>query len=953
MRAAPSHIDLYEGEPFFEEMKTYPEHFLPLIEYEQQSDEAILRERLSTWSLERLQQEGYCITDLSAYWLDPGSTNSGMGRFVASFFLGPGITLPAEHRFERGTQVLATHLDPLREVPQRGSVLSFTETQLRISFQEKFSLGNGQPWRLDVTSSALAYQRMRAAIQRLNYDPAQQFRDSIVVSHRHSPLSPSVSEPSDREIILHGSYLRDLLLRGFRSPISPTPITSFCPQPNMFTPDAHLTSWARRYARPNPVVIPGDPDLKTRGLNDTQIRAVAIMLGGMSGPIPKPPPSSEEDISVSDEGRYGLDHTVMPREGERRMALVLGPPGTGKTKTIIEAVRLLKQHFAIPYPVLLCTYTNVAVDNLVEGLVRQTSHVELPGRAKPAPPQLLRVGSPGKVRPSLERYTLEAQVAVHALAPKLEKLSERATELARKIKDLSTKIGETHAKMGSSNSVSTPMHDVHEQGVSLATVNVVGQGIGSGRTGGRAKGLQGRLEAMEADKLFLERQRAGCDKKHYAVWRDILTDVVSRADIVCTTCISSASSALDVVDFPLVFIDEASMSTEPASLIPLMKGSQHVAFIGDHKQLPPVITSPEAQAGGLGVSLFERLSEENFLPSIMLDIQYRMHPTISCFPSHEFYDRELRDGTVDETGKVVPGLVPPESRIYQELQTSLRASSAGLNTNLRHLGADGRPSVVFLDHVGAESAKDRSRVNWNEVHIVCSLVEDLMLRNPLLPGSQIGIIAPYAAQITLLTRLLTIDKNYAERFESVLGPQRAMDLANVEIKTVDGFEGREKEVIIFSTVRNNSNGHIGFLADRRRLNVGLTRAKRGLFVVGSISTLKIGKGRIYAAQAAGVEGIEAAEDLKVPSEDGKDATAVAASPATAPVKKRKRASKTSKGAEAWHNYMAFLQREQLVVRLNGDRLQRLLRGNVEEVIGLEEMYLRMQELENARLLMGV
>jgi hypothetical protein len=74
--------------------------FAPLLELEQQSDEAVLRERLSSWSLARLQQEGYCITDLYAYWLDANNKNFGMGRFVASFVLGPGITLPAEHRFE-------------------------------------------------------------------------------------------------------------------------------------------------------------------------------------------------------------------------------------------------------------------------------------------------------------------------------------------------------------------------------------------------------------------------------------------------------------------------------------------------------------------------------------------------------------------------------------------------------------------------------------------------------------------------------------------------------------------------------------------------------------------------------------------------------------------------------------------------------------------------------------
>lgn len=703
--------------------------------------------------------------------------------------------------------------------------------------------------------------------------------------------------------------------------MSATPTTAFEPRPNIFTPNAHLTSWARRYARPNPIVIPGDPDLKARGLNDTQIRAVAVMLGGMAGPLPENAlpdgdNSSGDESSVAD---------TVP-SGETRMALVLGPPGTGKTKTIIEAVRLLKQHFAIPYPVLLCTYTNVAVDNLVEGIVRQTSFVDLPGRAKPKPLRPLRVGSPGKVRPALEPHTLEAQLAAHPLATEYQALQDRITNLVKRRKDLRIRIKDIRVKIGSSVPAPAHAHDVHGQGVPLAAVGAVGKGVGSGRTAGRAKGLQGRLEAMEADMLTLEKQEAGCRRALYAIWKDMSEDVVMGADVVCTTCITSASFALNVVDFPLVFIDEASMSTEPASLIPLMKGSQHVALIGDHKQLPPVITSPEAQSQGLGVSLFERLSEENFLPSIMLDVQYRMHPTISRFPSHEFYDRELRDGTVDETGRVVPGLIPPESRVYPELVSA--SPTFGLDTDLRQLGADGRPSVVFLDHVGNESVKDRSRVNWTEGHIVCSLVEDLLLRNPTLPGSQIGIIAPYAAQITLLTRLLTIDKNYAERFRSVLGAQRAMELANVEVKTVDGFEGREKEVIIFSTVRNNATGHIGFLADRRRLNVGLTRAKRGLFVVGSINTLRIGKGRISAAQASGVEAIE---DLRVPSDEDEDA----ALPTTTavPVKKRKRASKTNKGAEAWHNYMAFLQREQLVVRLDGDRLHRLLWGNLEEVVG--------------------
>jgi superfamily I DNA and/or RNA helicase len=163
-------------------------------------------------------------------------------------------------------------------------------------------------------------------------------------------------------------------------------------------------------------------------------------------------------------------------------------------------------------------------------------------------------------------------------------------------------------------------------------------------------------------------------------------------------------------------------------------------------------------------------------------------------------------------------------------------------------------------------------------------------REQQIRGQDIGIIAPYVAQISLLTRLLNTDTTYRKRFEHVLGQHRAMQLANIEIKTVDGFEGREKEVIIFSTVRNNPQGHIGFLADRRRLNVGLTRAKRGLFVVGSIDTLKTGR-----------------------------------SSATALV---------GKGSEAWRRYAQFLNDRGLILQLSGDKLKRTLFGNYIDAGGI-------------------
>ena len=278
------------------------------------------------------------------------------------------------------------------------------------------------------------------------------------------------------------------------------------------------------------------------------------------------------------------------------------------------------------------------------------------------------------------------------------------------------------------------------------------------------------------------------------------------------------------------------------------------------------------------------------VPSIMLDMQYRMHPAISRFPSLEFYNMSLHDGTVDAAGNVHPELHPPMSS---------------------HLEADmltgHRPPVVFLDHGGSETAKDRSRVNWNEAHIVCSIVEDLLLRNEVcnsrcrhsnfspragkhLRGEDIGVIAPYAAQISLLTRLLNTDAKYHKRFLSTLGDYRAMQLSDIEVKTVDGFEGREKDVIIFSTVRNNPSGYIGFLADRRRLNVGLTRAKRGLFVVGSISTLRSGK--MTKGQGNGGTTIH-----------------------------------RCRGAEAWRRYAEYLMEHGMVLSLTGERLHQVLYGS--------------------------
>ncbi|KAG1852645.1 P-loop containing nucleoside triphosphate hydrolase protein [Suillus tomentosus] len=756
-RVIPPHIQVQQGEPFFEEIQAYNKHFLSLLELEQNEDEAVLRERLSTWSLFRLQEEGYTITGLSAFWMGAPK----FGRPIASFSLGPGIDLP-EHRFENGTQVLVSRFDPLQEPPLRGSIISKTASQLRIAFEEKFEVEDGC-WRLDVGRSNIVFIRMREAISRFSQDPEALEDPTHLIS------------PPNNQFVLQGTHLRDVLLRSF-SPDRPSlhvPLqhpdeARYVPRGRLehdsrevrehggaFKEDMHIQSWARRYSRINPIVIDGDPVLE--GLNVTQIRAIAMMIG-------------------------------------ERISLVQGPPGTGKTKTIIEAVKLLKVHFEVHHPVLVCTYTNVAVDNLVEGFAA-------------AGVRPLRVGFGAKIKSSLHEYTLDAKLEAHPLKVKVEQLLKDQENVERKLGALADKI--VAAEKSSSE----------------------------------------KLGRMRTAFTVLERQLLALRAKLYALHQEMLNDITAAADVICTTCITSASAALNILDFPVVFLDEASMSTEPASLIPLMRGSRHVALIGDHKQLPPVIASREAQLNGLGISLFERLTEEG-----------------------EFYDFALQDGTVDSAGNIHPMLLPPlSSHLEQDVLTGHR------------------PSVVFIDHGGAETSKDRSTVNWNEAHIVCSIVEDLLLQNENLLGANIGVIAPYAAQISLLNRLLNTDAKYRKRFASTLGDHRMMQLSSIEVKTVDGFEGREKDVIIFSTVRNNASGYIGFLADRRRLNVGLTRAKRGLFVVGSISTLKAGK---MAKERTG-EG----------------------------------PARVGKGAEAWRRYAKYVVDEKMVVTLSGDRLRAMLYGD--------------------------
>ncbi|KWU42597.1 P-loop containing nucleoside triphosphate hydrolase protein, partial [Rhodotorula sp. JG-1b] len=291
----------------------------------------------------------------------------------------------------------------------------------------------------------------------------------------------------------------------------------------------------------------------------------------------------------------------------------------------------------------------------------------------------------------------------------------------------------------------------------------------------------------------------------------LYASLLATADVFCATAVGSgASKVLNMVDFPIVLLDEAAMCTEPVSLIPLMKGAQHATLIGDHKQLPAVVTSKEARRERLHTSLFERLLQSGTVNSTLLDTQYRMRPAISSFPNDSFYQGALRDASILDGG----------------------ANPTSSPT------IEGEPfPVSFVAHSSPESTHRQSLLNRGESDLLITIVGDLLAANPDLVASDIGIISPYYAQMRLVSN--SFSSGYASaRLGQLLDPDRAASVVDVEVNTVDGFQGREKRVVLLSTVRSNKGGWIGFLNDKRRLNVALTRARDALIVVGNEQTLR-------------------------------------------------------------------------------------------------------------------
>jgi len=446
------------------------------------------------------------------------------------------------------------------------------------------------------------------------------------------------------------------------------------------------------------------------------------------------------------------------------IALIHGPPGTGKTRTLVEVVR---QRVRRGERVLCTAPSNTAVDNLGHGMTL-------------ADPSLraVRLGHPARVHPALAGLTLDAQVD-----------ADGATKLAREWRDRARQLRKT----------------------------------ASGKRGAEAKALWQEARALDRDAA---RELANAERA-----------ILGRAEVVLATCAGCdhflLGQAGEATVFDCVIVDEATQAADPLLLIAL--GRAKVAVLaGDPHQLGPVVTGGPLAEATLGSTIFERLAGAGAPDAVgsgavMLEQQHRMHAQIMTFPSRTMYDERLRAAPAVASHTLDDLTVTPDPLRGRPLWLVDTAGKGWLEqrTDFEPGGSlNNAPAFQF----------DPSTFNVGNAERVAAEARRLLSRG--LPPTEIAIIAAYSAQ--------------ARRLRELLRAERA---AGLEIGTVDGFQGREKEAVIVDLVRSNEHGEIGFLANTRRMNVALTRARRFLLVIADSATL--GAHPYYAAFLSYVDEIDA------------------------------------------------------------------------------------------------
>lgn len=409
--------------------------------------------------------------------------------------------------------------------------------------------------------------------------------------------------------------------------------------------------------------------------------------------------------------------------------IVHGPPGTGKTTTLVRAIT---EVVSLEKQVLVTAPSNAAVDLLVEKLAEKGLDV-------------IRIGHPARVTQSVVANSLDARIASHPDFKDLKNIRKKSEELRK--------------------------------------------------TGGKYKRNFGHEERRQRKMLYLEAKRLKDEAMMLEYY--ITNNLLDNSQVIACTLVGANSTFVKDRKFKTVFIDEAGQALEPACWIPIMKANR-VIMAGDHLQLPPTVKSLDAAKQGLNITLFERFIAKKQGVNL-LEVQYRMHEEIMRFSSNQFYEGKLTsDASIAE--RVVP---------YREGAIFIDTAGCGFDSKLNE--------------------KTRSTYNTDEAKFLLKRIHQFISQIDVEDfkekGHRIGVITPYKAQNDLIKSGIKTDELLSNMED------------HLEVNTVDGFQGQEREVIFISFVRSNPQGEIGFLKDTRRINVAMTRAKHYLEMIGDSATL--------------------------------------------------------------------------------------------------------------------
>ena len=416
------------------------------------------------------------------------------------------------------------------------------------------------------------------------------------------------------------------------------------------------------------------------------------------------------------------------------IGVIHGPPGTGKTTSLVEAIRLTLQSES---QILVCAPTNAAIDLITEKLVELGINV-------------LRLGHPARISEELLSSGVDGKINASPYYKDIKNLRRNAEEYFR--------------------------------------------------MAGKYKRVFGKEDAQQRAAYYTEAKK--CIREARNLEDYIVDELFKTSQVICCTPVTSTHRGMHKKTFNTLFFDEASQALEPMVWIPLIKCNRLI-LCGDHFQLPPVVKSLVAKKGGLDITLLDRCIKLKETV-VLLNRQYRMSNAIMGFSNQYFYNNEL---IADESAA--------QNRLINDEQSMLFQS------------------IEFIDTAGCsfdniQNPETLSYYNPKEGEIIFRHLQQLLTEystNESSPTIDIGIISPYKEQIEWLKDNLT-------EFEL-----NQTKLNSLQIKTIDGFQGEERDVIYISLVRSNQDQEIGFLSDIRRMNVAITRAKKKLVIIGDSATI--------------------------------------------------------------------------------------------------------------------